>query len=192
ATVSDVKAGGPDVWKSLKASLLGELYVKTLNVLEEMEKGEFQREDVRAVLRRIQSRIRRELAKDYPGNRVDHFLETMPERYFLSTAKSDTPAHFELMEKFTGNGTITAVEHFPERDCSSVAICTQDRPRLFASITKTLTALNLDILNAKIFTSHDGRVLDVFRISHQERSELVMAKQKWNKFRSTLNDVLKG
>jgi [protein-PII] uridylyltransferase len=96
------------------------------------------------------------------------------------------------MERFTGKGAVTAVEHFPDRDCSSVVICTQDRPGLFASITGTLTALNLDILNARIFTSSDGRILDVFRVSHRGRSELVMAEQKWSKFRSTLDDVLEG
>jgi len=191
-TFADVKAVGPDVWNPWKASLLGELYVKTLNVLEEMEKGEFQREDVRARLRRIQTRVQRQLAKDHPADRADHFLEAMPEIYFLSTAENDIPAHFELMEEFTGKGAVTAVEHFPERDCSSVVICTQDRPGLFASITGTLTALNLDILNARIFTSSDGRILDVFRVSHRGRSELVMAEQKWSKFRSTLNDVLEG
>jgi [protein-PII] uridylyltransferase len=191
-TFADVKAVGPDVWNPWKASLLGELYVKTLNVLEEMEKGEFQREDVRARLRRIQTRVQRQLAKDHPADRTDRFLEAMPEIYFLSTAENDIPAHFELMEKFTGKGAVTAVEHFPERDCSSVVICTQDRPGLFASITGTLTALNLDILNARIFTSSDGRILDVFRVSHRGRSELVMAEQKWSKFRSTLNDVLEG
>jgi [protein-PII] uridylyltransferase len=157
-----------------------------------MEKGEFQREDVRAGLRRIQARVQRLLAKDHPADRVDHFLEAMPERYFLSTAESDIPAHFELMEKFRGKGAVTAVEHFPERDCSSIVICTQYRPGLFASITGTLTALNLDILNARIFTSSDGRILDVFRVSHRGRSELVMAEQKWSKFRSTLDDVLEG
>jgi [protein-PII] uridylyltransferase len=73
-----------------------------------------------------------------------------------------------------------------------VVVCTQDRPCLFASITGTLTALNLDILNARIFTSSDGRILDVFRVSHHGRSELVMAEQKWAKFRSTLNEVLEG
>ena len=191
-TFADVKAVGPDVWNPWKASLLGELYFKTLKILEEMEKGEFQREDVRAVLRRIQDRVRQQLAKDHPAHRVDHFLEAMPERYFLSTAENDIPAHFELMEKFAGKGAVTAVEHFPERDCSSVGICTQDRPGLFASITGTLTAQNLDILNARIFTSSDGRILDVFRISHHGRSELVMAEQKWSKFRSTLDQVLEG
>ncbi len=191
-TLADVKAVGPDVWNPWKASLLEELYGKTLNVLEEMEKGEFRREDVRAVLRRIQGRVRRQLAKDHPADRVDHFLEAMPERYFLSTAENDMPAHFELMEKFTGKGAITAVEHFPERDCTTVVICTRDRSGLFASITGTFTALNLDILSAKIFTSSDGRILDVFRVSHRGRSELVMAEQKWSKFRSTLNEVLDG
>jgi [protein-PII] uridylyltransferase len=191
-TFADVKAVGPDVWNPWKASLLGELYGKTLSVLEDMEKGEFQREDVRAVLRRIQGRVRRQLAKDYPADRADLFLAAMPERYFLSTPESDIPAHFELMEKFIGKGAVTAVEHFPERDCTTVVICTQDRPGLFASITGTFTALNLDILNARIFTSSDGRILDVFRVSHRGRSELVMAEQKWSKFRSTLDGVLEG
>jgi [protein-PII] uridylyltransferase len=123
---------------------------------------------------------------------VDRFLEAMPERYFLSTAENDVPAHFKLMEGFTGKGAVTAVEHFPERDCSSVMVCTQDRPGLFASITGTLTAQHLDILNARIFTSSDGRILDVFRVSHHGRSELVMAEQKWAKFRTTLDEVLEG
>jgi len=191
-TFADVKAVGPDVWNPWKASLLGELYVKTLNLLEDVEKGEFEREDVRAVLRRIQARVRRQLSKDHDAERVNHFLESMPERYCLSTAEDDMPGHFELMERFDGKGAVTAVEHFPERDCTSVALCTQDRPGLFAAITGVFASMNLDILNARIFTSLDGRILDVFRVSHRGRSDVVMAEQKWTKFRSTLDGVLSG
>jgi [protein-PII] uridylyltransferase len=191
-TFADVRAVGPEVWNPWKASLLGELYVKTLNLLEEVEKGEFQGQDVRAALRRIHTRVRRQLAKDHPEEKVEGFLENMPERYFLSTPEDDIPAHFELMERFRGKKPEIAVEHFPERDCTSVVICSQDRPGLFASITGVLTALNLDILNARIFTSSDGRILDVFRISHHGRSELVMAEHRWTKFRATLEAVLEG
>jgi [protein-PII] uridylyltransferase len=191
-TFADVKAVGPEVWNPWKASLLGELYVKALNLLEEAEKGEFQRQDVRAALRRIQTRVRRQLAKDHPEEKVESFLESMPERYFLSTSESDIPAHFELMEQFHGKKPEIDVQHFPERDCTSVVICSQDRPGLFASITGVLTALNLDILNARIFTASDGRILDVFRISHHGRSELVTAEHRWNRFRSTLESVLDG
>jgi [protein-PII] uridylyltransferase len=191
-TFADVKAVGPEVWNPWKASLLGELYVKTLNLLEEVEKGEFEREDVRAVLRRVQGRVRRQLWKDHPLERVNHFIETMPERYFLSTPENDIPAHFELMEQFQGEPAVSFVEHFPERDCSSVVVCTYDRPGLFAAITGVLTALRLDILNARIFTSSDGRILDVFRVSHHGRSDVVTSEQKWTKFRSTLESVLTG
>lgn len=191
-TFADVKGVGPDVWNPWKASLLGELYVKALNLLEEVEKGEFEREDVRAALRRIQARARRQLAKDFDAQRVNRFIEIMPERYFLSTSESDMPDHFELMEAYSGKGAVTFVRHFPERDCSSVVVCTGDRPGLFASITGVLTALSLDILNARIFTASDGRILDVFRISHHGRPELVMSEQKWARFRSTLDGVLEG
>ena len=189
-TFADVKAVGPDVWNPWKASLLGELYIKTLHLLEEAEKGELRRQDVRAILRRVQARVRRQLSRDYDTERVDHFLESMPERYFLSTAENDMAGHFELMERFDGKGAVTAVDHFPERDCSSVMICTQDRPGLFAAITGVFTSLNLDILNARIFTSLDGRILDVFRISHRGRSDMVMTEPKWTKFRSVLEGVL--
>ena len=191
-TFADVKAVGPDVWNPWKASLLGELYVKTLNLLEEAEKGEFQRDDVLAVIRRVQTRVRRQLSKDYPEDAVENFLEVMPDRYFLSTPEDDIPAHFELMERFEGDKPEVSVAHFPERDCTSVVVCAADRPGLFASITGVLTALQLDILNARIFTASDGRILDVFRISHHGRSEIVMGEQKWIKFRLALEGVLDG
>ena len=191
-TFADVKAVGPDVWNPWKASLLGELYVKALNILEEAEKGEFQRDDLLAVIRRVQTRVRRQLSKEYSEEAIEKFLEVMPDRYFLSTPEDDIPVHFELMERFDGEKPEVSVEHFPERDCTSVVICAQDRPGLFASITGVLTALHLDILNARIFTASDGRILDVFRISHHGRSEIVMGEQKWVKFRIALEGVLEG
>ena len=192
-TFADVKAVGPDVWNPWKASLVGELYVKTLNLLEEAEKGEFPREDIRAVLRRIQARVRRQLlGLSQPEAKVDDFIERMPDRYFLSTPEADIPNHYALMDKFRGKGALSYVEHFPERNCSSVVICSDDRPGLFAAITGVLTSLSLNILNARIFTASDGRILDVFRISHSGRPELVMAESKWTKFTTVLDSVLEG
>ena len=191
-TFADVKGVGPDVWNPWKASLLGELYVKALTVLEDIEKGELKRQDVRAALERIQSRVRDELLKDYVPEEVDRFLQNMPERYFLTMSESEIPGHFILMRQFAGDGAVTSVEHFPDRDCSAVVICTRDRPGLFASIAGVMASLRLDILNARIFTARDGRILDVFRISHGARSEVVMAEPKWVRFRETLDEVLRG
>src|SRR5438874_6969605 len=127
-TFADVRAVGPDVWNPWKASLLGELYVKALNVLEEAEKGEFQRQDMRAVIRRVQTRVRRQLLKDYDEKSIEEFLAAMPDRYFLSMPEDDIAEHFELMEQFRGRKAELSVKHFPERDCTSVVVCCQDRP----------------------------------------------------------------
>jgi [protein-PII] uridylyltransferase len=191
-TFADVKGVGPEVWNAWKASLVGELYVKTLEILEEIEKGEFHRPDLKAAVRRVQVRVRRELVKDHGLERINHFLDSMPERYFLSVSEADIPAHFSLMELYSGEGAVTLVEHFPDRSCTSLVVCTRDRPGLFAAITGVLTALNLNILNSRIFTSNDGRILDIFRISHDGRPELVMAENKWTRFRAHLNSVLAG
>jgi [protein-PII] uridylyltransferase len=191
-TFADVKAVGPEVWNPWKASLLGELYVKALHLLEEVEKGEFQREDVRAVIRRVQNRVRKQLKESHDDAKVEQFIDNMPDRYFISTPESDVARHFELMERFRGKKAEVSIEHFPERDCTSVVVCSQDRPGLFASITGVLSALGLDILNARIFTAADGRILDVFRISHHGRPEIVTSEAKWNKFRNTLDGVLDG
>jgi [protein-PII] uridylyltransferase len=191
-TFADVKAVGPEVWNPWKASLLGELYIKALNLLEEAEKGEFQRPDVRAAIRRTQGRVRRVLLGEHKEKRVESFLETMPDRYFLATPEDEIPGHFEIMERIRGTKAAVSVEHYPERDCTSVIVGCEDRPGLFASITGVMTSLRLDILNARIFTASDGRILDVFRISHHGRSELVMAEQKWTKFRIVLDGVLDG
>jgi [protein-PII] uridylyltransferase len=157
-----------------------------------MEKGEFQRQDIRAALGRIQARVREELLATSSPEVVDRFIGVMPERYFLSVTEGEIPAQFALMQEYKGRGAAVSVEHFPEKDCSTVAICTKDRPGLFASIAGVMAAMRLDILNARIFTASDGRILDVFRVSHGGRSEIAMAEQRWSRFRSTLEAVLEG
>ncbi len=188
----DMRSVGPDVWNNWKASLLEELYVKTLDVLEGQEKGELRIENRRSRVRRIQGRLRRQLLRQYPRERVEHFFESMPERYFLSTPEDEIPPHFELMEQFVAQTYLCALRHFPELDCSKIAICTRDRPGLFANITGVFAALGMDILSARIATRRDGLILDVFRISHGGRPEVMMQERRWERVREMLEQVLNG
>ncbi|MBI4529330.1 MAG: [protein-PII] uridylyltransferase [Deltaproteobacteria bacterium] len=192
-TYADIRAVGPGIWNNWKANLLEELYLKALRILERFERGEYRRADQRAAARRIQARVRRRLAGRHPVEKVQRFLESMPDRYFLSTPEDQIPAHFTLKEEqFSGQTFVSRVRHFPERDHTEFVICTRDRPGLFASITGVLAALGLDIVNARITTSRDGFIVDVFRISHSGRPEVVMEPQKWNRVAATLEGVLTG
>ncbi len=191
-TYADIRAVGPAVWNNWKGNLLEELYLNTLKVLERFEKGDYEREDRRARVRRIQARLRHRLGSEYSQERILGFLESMPDRYFLTTPEDEMPSHFVLKEQFAGGSFVSSVRHFPERDCSEMVVCTKDRPGLFASIAGVLAALGLDILNARITTCKDGLILDVFRISHSGRPQVVMDPKKWTRVNTTLEGVLAG
>ena len=196
-TYADMRAVGPDVWNNWKGSLLEQLYIQALRVLEGAEKGELLPEDRRSKIRRVQARLRRHLLKNYSTEKIAHFVNFMPERYFLTTPEEEIPLHFELMGQFapgssSGQAYLSAVRHFPDREYSEMVICAEDRPGLFAQITGVFAALGLDILSARINTRGDGVILDVFRISHAGRPEVVMDPQKWIRVQETLEKVLSG
>jgi len=191
-TYADMQAVGPEVWNNWKGYLLGDLYMQALRVLEGLEKGEFRREDRRSKLRRIYARVGRRLSRHYPAERIRHFFQSMPERYSLSTPEDEIPSHFELMEQFEDQTYLSTVRHLPEREYSEIVICAKDRPGLFARITGVFASLGMDILSARITTRKDGLILDVFRISHAGRPEVVMDPQKWGRVLATLEGVLSG
>jgi [protein-PII] uridylyltransferase len=190
-TYADMQAVGPDVWNNWKGHLLEGLYLESLKVLESLEKGEFRREDRRSKVHRVQMRLRRRL-QQYTPDAVEHFFDSMPERYFLTTPEDEIPSHFELMEEFKKQTYVSRLRHYPVKEYSEMVICSKDRAGLFARITGVFAALGLDILSARINTRKDGLILDVFRISHAGRSEVVMAPAKWERVCATLEDVLTG
>ncbi len=191
-TYADMQAVGPDVWNNWKGSLLEDLYLQTLRVLEDLERGEFRREDRQSKVRRIQTRLRQSLQAKHATEEIELFFSVMPEGYFLTTPEDDIPAHFELMEEFRDQTYLSMLRHYPEKEYSEIAISAKDRPGLFARITGVFAALGLDILSARITTRTDGLILDVFRISHSGRSELIMESGRWDRVRSTLGQVLTG
>ena len=192
-TYSDMKAVGPDVWNNWKAALLDELFNRTLDILEEREKGECGRPDRDLKVQRIQDRLAAQLGAEHPVEEVRRdFIEAMPRRYFLTTPEEDMPFHYRLLRRLRDEPFLAAVFHHPEHGHSEVAVCAHDQPGLFASIAGVFAAMELNVLSARINTRRDGLILDVFRISHQDRAEVVMDAAKWSRMELSLQRVLSG
>ena len=192
-TYSDVKAVGPDVWNNWKGALLEELFNRTLNVLEEREKGESARPDRDLKVRRIQDGLLAQLGAEHPAEEVRReFIDAMPDRYFLTTPEEAMPFHYRLLRRLGDEPFLAAVFHHPEHGHSEVAICAHDQPGLFASIAGVFAAMELNVLSARINTRRDGLILDVFRISHQGKAEVVMDSGKWSRMELALKRVLEG
>jgi len=195
-TFADMRAVGPRVWNAWKGGLLDELYRRTL---ERFETGESVEEEREARLQRRKAQLRQTLSTVASPEHLAAFLESMPESYFLSTPEKDVPEHFQLLNRFTqtnGDGASepyrAALVHFPEREFSELTVVTHDQPGLFAMLTGVLAAQGLNIAGARITTSREGIALDVFRLSHAERSELVMDADTWTRVYARLGAVLRG
>jgi [protein-PII] uridylyltransferase len=203
-TFADMRAVGPGVWNTWKGGLLDELYRCTLEVFE---RGVWVEEAREERVARVKERLRRTLLVAQSVSVLDgselgwvgEFLDGMPTNYFLVTPEESVPQHLKLLSRFTRRelesnteGFLTALEHFAEREYSEFTVVTRDRPGLFARLAGVLAANGLNIASGRITTSYKGVALDVFRLSHLERQELVVAPERWERVHVCLRAVLRG
>jgi [protein-PII] uridylyltransferase len=193
-TYADMRAVAPGVWSNWRDTLVTELYVRAR---EFFEKGVFELEDRAARVARIQARVV-EAAPDRARGAIEALFRTMPESYVLSTPEEMIAGHGELRRRFAEQeaagerpAVATALDHFPEREYSEFAVCTRDRPGLFAMLSGVLAAHGMNILAARITTSRDDVALDAFRISHGD-TDVALDAERWDRVERTLHGVLTG
>lgn len=187
-TFADMRAVGPKIWNNWHDMLLGELYLRTLDVFE---REAFVEEDHAERVDRVKQRV----AADADG--VDPaalriFLTEMPDRYFLGTAEDSIVRHVRLVSRMNGAPYLSEIKHFPEREFSEFTVAAHDRPGLFSMLTGVLLAHGMNILAASINTSSSGIALDIFRISHTDQAEATQRPERWERLQATLGQVLSG
>ncbi|MCX8071112.1 MAG: [protein-PII] uridylyltransferase [Candidatus Binatia bacterium] len=186
-TFADMRAVGPKIWNSWHDMLLAELYLRTAEVFE---REAFIEEDYRERAARVRERVA--AASTVPEVIRERFLRGMPDRYFLSTAEETILHHLELYRDYHDGEVVCSVRHFRERAFSEWTVVTADRPGLFSMITGVLLAEGMNILTANIHTSAGGVAVDVFRISHGENPDTVLAPERWERVEANLRRVLQG
>jgi [protein-PII] uridylyltransferase len=187
-TFGDMCATNPKLWNSWHDMLMGELYLRTIDVFERrlyVERGE----DERA--RRVRDRVAAAIGLA-GGDALRRFLADMPDRYFLTTPEADIAHHFELVRSHEEEPVVTRVVHYPEREFTNFIVVTQDRPGLFSKITGVLAAHGMNILGAEITTSAGGVALDEFRISHEDGGAIARSDDRWERIQTALVKVLAG
>ena len=189
-TFADMRAVAPKVYNKWRDTLLSELYIKTLRILEEGHKEAFD-PDRRLAL--VKHDVREKLESlNAPAAEIAKFLELMPDRYFLTAPESEIATHFEMMRALNeGESLVSRHRPFTEREYTEFTLVTTDQPGLFAKIAGVLTANRLDILSGQITTRADGIVLDVFRVA-LGLGGLALEDEVWGRVNRDLERVLKG
>ncbi|MGY6588752.1 MAG: [protein-PII] uridylyltransferase [Wenzhouxiangella sp.] len=161
-TVADIAATSPKLWNSWKDSLLWGLYESTLQALE---RGLSQPLDRAASQAETRQAARLLLAQSgHAGQPVDALWSTLPEVAFLRF--DDDQLAWVTATVLDGESPLPLVSsrRLDDKGISEVFVHAEDFPGLFAVVARELDAMQLDVLAARVITSHDQRSWDVFQV----------------------------
>ena len=159
-TVADIRGTSPKVWNAWKGKLLEDLYRATARVLG----GE--RPDAHAMIDATRTEATRLL--NLQGLAPDVYREfwaRLDVSYFLRHDPADIAWHTRtLFRHRDAAGPLVRTRLAPIGEGFQVTAWLPDQPDLFARICGYFDRKNLSILDARIYTTRDGRALDTFLV----------------------------
>ena len=168
-TVVDMRATGPNVWNNWKAELLRELY----HAAEDVMSGG-QRTDARGTrIEAAKAALRAALA-DWSDADIEAQFERGYPGYWL-TFDTDTLAHQARLMRTAEQEQLPLSIRTRVRsdiDVTELTVYTQDHPGLFSRITGAISAIDANIVDAKVFTTPQGMALDTFWLQNRDDNAL--------------------
>lgn len=187
-TVADIRAVGPDVWSAWKGLLLQELYEKAYDVLE---RGDFYLESRSERIRNRKRRVVELLKDEYSERAVKDRLKLMSMRYLFAQRSTNIAEHMRLIMDRRDQTLVFKATNEPDANYTELTIITVDIAGLFTMITGVMTAFNINILGAQIYTHNDGLAFDILQVrGHQGRP--IVAQEKWQQVCTALEAVIEG
>jgi [protein-PII] uridylyltransferase len=192
-TFADMRASSSKAWTDWKGRLLTELFVRTAELLESDEADE--RRAIEIIERRVE--MRRDAAAGelrslgFGESRIEEYFEMMPRRYFTAHSPRQIARHARVVLGLDGDRVLATAKREMRADFTEFILCTKDVHGLFANVAGTLTAHDLNILGAHVYSTRTGLALEVYRVSTpsggQEERELA-----WQELEGLLERVVRG
>jgi len=187
-TVADIKAVGPGVWNGWKGQLLRTLYYETELVLTGGHSGVERKTRIQAKQDALRERL-----SDWSAEERDAYIARHYPAYWIKVdvAEQEKHARFLREAEQAGRTTATRVETNQFRGVTELTVLAPDHPRLLAIVTGACAAAGGNIVDAQIFTTSDGLVLDTISVSRafdRDDDELRRAER----IAATIERALKG
>jgi len=183
-TYADTKAVGPGIMTGWRASILRELFARTLAHLEGGRPETPDRES-------LTLKVWEALGGESPRAIAAAHVNGLSDRYLSTTSVQRIAAHIRLVQRLESEPFATECFHHPDLGFSGLVVVTRDHPGLFSLIAGTLAANAINILSAQIYTRADGVAVDTFQVN-DAHGEAVMDEFRWGRFLQDLRQVLEG
>lgn len=174
-TYADIAAVNPAAWTQWKASLLQDLYLRTVDRLERKTAAA---EDERARLEAAKQRLRKDAKERFSPEEIEAFIAVLPEKYLIAAPLRKVMDHMDMMRRLPEEGIVLHHRHNRDRGYTELTICAYDAYGMFYRAAGALSSKNLNILRAQIFTTRNGIMLDTFHITDAE-GNLSLYDENW-------------
>jgi [protein-PII] uridylyltransferase len=185
-TYADMAAVSPAAWTPWKATLLQDLYLRTLEFFEQPE-GRAEEETQR--LMAVAERLRKDARNRFPEDEISSFLAAMPRHYLLKTAPARLLEHLDWVRRLPAEQLVIRHRDLPDRGCTELSVCAYDAYGMFYRTAGTIAAQDLNIIRAKVYTARNGIMIDTFEVTGADGS-MVPHAEVWETVKSELRTVL--
>jgi len=186
-TVADSMATGPKAWNDWMQTLLRDLFLKILNVLE---KGDLAS---RGAVKAVEKKKQMVLDQVSPQERkkdLKKLFNVFSPRYLQYAQANEIMDDIKLYERLGENEFVWNITKSDDANTRIVRICAKDRPGLFSSISGIFTLSNIDIIDAQIFTWRNKIALDIFNV--KPPPEKLFEDERWERAEKNLQSALSG
>ena len=163
-TIVDIRAVGPGIWNDWKGVLLRNLYQATSAYLEGNK-------DLAPVSRAAAAKEQLiEKLSPEMGKRIKPLIAELGTSYWLNYDMVDLVRHARFFDQSLEAGHDTALQTRRDRtrDITELWVMTRDREKLFADITRAISACGASIIGARLHTGENGRVMNTFYLQNPD------------------------
>ena len=186
-TLCDVATTSPGALSQWKMRMLEELYVQTLRLYEgQPTRTEERAENLRSIARTL-------CPEKGEADFLNHFLDTVPNRYLYANEPTQVAGHARLARQSEGRRSVVEVlgvrNYYVE-----MGFIVDDKPGALALITAALSANRMTVVAAQLYSWRDRndreRVLDIFWVRNGTDAEMV--KRQMQRLREDLELLVSG
>ncbi len=165
-TVADIRAVGPGRWNNWKGELLRELFHAAEEAMTGGQSTARQTQRLNAARESLSEHL-----KDWAREEVAAYFVRFPQNYWVSTDHETQARHAVMVRAADQNAAGVSVDAHPDhaRGVTEITVYTKDHPGLFARIAGAIVVSGGDIVDAKIYTTTDGKALDTFAIQDRDK-----------------------
>jgi [protein-PII] uridylyltransferase len=193
ATFADIRASSATAWGDWKGQLLHDLFVRAAEVLE------VGADDPGRALELIERQVaerRSSAAEELRGlgvadSKIESYFDAMPRRYFTAHSPREIARHALVVLALGEDRPFSTAVRDLGGGSTEFILCTKDVHGLFANVAGTLTAHDLNIVSAHVYSMRTGLAVEIYRVSTPRGGEEEQ-RATWRAFEGSLRRVLAG